>query len=325
MNSITAIQKPEPKINFLFSYLLKKLTPDILDNFHRPLLILDNELKVLWANRCYYDLFRTTPPETEGILLRRLGDGEWDISRLTERLKEISFKRSGVNDWEVARYFNKIGRRIMLLNARQIMNGPNDSGRHILLSIEDITVRKQKEEKLQTASFTDELTDLHNRRGFLALTVDRLKLARRTKTDSCLFFADVDGLKKINDTYGHAKGDSALVDIAEILKETFRESDILARFSGDEFVALVSPAIEGSEALVADRLKKNLIRFNSREAGVYKLSLSMGSYPIDSSGQSTIAEMMARADEKLYELKKNRKILFSGEESRYLGDYSKDE
>ncbi len=319
------IKKSAPKIDFLFSFLFKKLAPDILYNFHRPLLILDRELKVLWGNHCYYDLFRTTPLETEGFLLSRLGDGEWDITRLTDRLKEISFKHTDIHHWEIARYFSKIGQRTLLLNARQINSHQTDSDRPILLTIEDITDRKRQEEKLQALSFMDELTNLHNRRGFLALTVDRLKLARRAKTDSCLFFADVDGLKKINDTYGHAKGDSALADIAGILKEAFRESDIIARFSGDEFVALMSPAIEGSEALVADRLKKNLIRFNSRETALYKLSLSMGSCHFHSDDQSTIDEIMAKADEKLYELKKNRKILFSGEEPQYLGDYSKDE
>jgi diguanylate cyclase (GGDEF)-like protein len=325
MKDISAVRNSGHGTGLLFNFLIDQLTPGILENFHQPLLILDSDLKVLWGNQCYYDLFQTTPLETEGIMLGRLGGGEWNIFRLTDCLKQISFGHSDINDWEVARQFDKIGQRTLLLHAHQISEDRNDSGRHILFAIEDITERKQKEEMLQALSFTDVLTKLYNRRGFLALTVKRLKSAQRTKTSSCFFFADVDGLKKINDTHGHAAGDSALVDIAGILKETFRVSDIVARLSGDEFVVLMSPALDGSEARVADRLKKNLAVLNSRGAALYKLSLSMGSYHFNSSDPSTIGELMEKADKKLYELKKNRKILFPEEEPKYLGDYSKDE
>jgi diguanylate cyclase (GGDEF)-like protein len=312
-----------PNVNFLFSFMFKKLVPDILDNFFRPLLVLDRELKVQWANRRFYALFKTAPREVEGCLLSRIGDGEWDIPGLAGSLKQISFRQSRVNDWEVSRYFERIGQRTMLLNARQIDSHRTDSHSYLLLAIEDVTGRRREESELQKLSFTDELTNLHNRRSFIALTIDRLKQARRAKADSCLFFADVDSLKQINDTLGHAAGDAALVDVAGILRETFRESDIVARFSGDEFVAFMSPAVEGSESLVAERLKKNLARLNLRQG--YKLSLSMGACHLRTDDLSPLAEVMERADEKLQELKKTRKILFSGAEPPFAGDYSKDE
>ncbi len=321
---MTDPQGLKPKVDFSLSLLFKKMTPSILDGFYQPLLILNDGLRVLWGNRRYYELFNTLPSETEGTLFSNLWDGEWDISRLTTRLKEIPSSHTEINGLEVARYFNKLGKRTMLLNARQIDSDHADEEGHILLTIEDISARKKEQLELEALSFVDELTKLHNRRGFLALMVDRLKLARRIMADSCFFFADVDGLKNINDAHGHAEGDSALVGIAAILKETFRESDIIARFSGDEFVILMSPAMEGCEGLVAERLKKSLARFNLPTTILYQLSLSMGSFHFSSNDESTIAEMMARADEKLYELKKNRKILFL-EEKPYSGDYSKDE
>lgn len=123
----------------------------LLDNFFRPLLVLDRELNVLWGNRCYYELFRTTPRETEGVLFSRLGDGEWDIQGLTERLAAVAASgRTDLGDWEVSRFFNKLGPRSMLLNARQMNLRRSTDGCHILLAIEDITDRKQREEKLRT-------------------------------------------------------------------------------------------------------------------------------------------------------------------------------
>jgi diguanylate cyclase (GGDEF)-like protein len=85
---------------------------------------------------------------------------------------------------------------------------------------------------------TDELTGLYNRRGFFVSAQQQLKLANRYNKGIFIFSADLDDLKIINDNFGHKTGDSALVETANILKKTFRESDIIARIGGDEFVIL---------------------------------------------------------------------------------------
>ena len=100
--------------------------------------------------------------------------------------------------------------------------------------------------ELSSLALTDELTGLYNRRGFICLSEVQLKLARRSGCDMVLFFIDVDGLKQINDSFGHSEGDNALIRTAEVLRMTFRESDVLARIGGDEFGAL---AIEASGRL----------------------------------------------------------------------------
>lgn len=104
--------------------------------------------------------------------------------------------------------------------------------RAILGNSMNITDRKQMEEQILAISMTDQLTELHNRRGFLTLAEQHLKLSSRTKMGILLFFADLDGMKWINDTLGHEEGDRALTDVAVILKETFRASDIIARTGG---------------------------------------------------------------------------------------------
>ena len=108
--------------------------------------------------------------------------------------------------------------------------------------------RKRMEEEIRSLSLTDELTGLYNRRGFTLLAEQEVKLAHRMNRTMLLFFCDVDNLKGINDTHGHAQGDLALKEVSAILKETFREADILARLGGDEFVVLaVDASLESAE------------------------------------------------------------------------------
>lgn len=171
-----------------------------------------------------------------------------------------------------------------------------------------IVIRRRSEEVIRNLSLTDELTGLYNRRGFLTLAEEQLKLARRTKTELVLFFADLDGLKKINDEFGHREGDQALTDISMILKKIFREGDVIARFAGDEFAVMVVSEAKVDKAFFMARLEECLHYFNSEKKRRYKLSLSVGISSFDSEKAVSIDELMALADEKLYELKRNRKI-----------------
>src|SRR6266478_1056938 len=120
----------------------------------------------------------------------------------------------------------------------------------------------------------DDLTGLHNRRGFIALATRHLRSACDTGQHVVMFFADVDGLKSINDRFGHGEGDRALSRAAACIKETFRKFDVTARLSGDEFVALIIEAPGRSAEAICRRLQSKLAGSNA--ASPYKLSLSVG-------------------------------------------------
>ncbi len=162
-------------------------------------------------------------------------------------------------------------------------------------------------EQLKLLSMNDPLTKLYNRRGFLLLTEERLKLAKRSGSGLMLFFADMDGLKKINDTYGHAEGDRAILAVSEILRKSFRDSDILARFAGDEFAILTDKAGRESEQIFRGRVQNSLEEHHSRQERAYFLSLSMGSIYVEVDDQTTIEGLMVKADEKLYHLKRSKR------------------
>ncbi|HOL49432.1 MAG TPA: GGDEF domain-containing protein, partial [bacterium] len=122
-----------------------------------------------------------------------------------------------------------------------------------------ITLKKEYAEQiLEQLSVTDVLTDLYNRRGFFLLAEQQLRIAERIQEHMALFFMDVDDFKNINDIYGHQEGDRALQIIADTLEKTFRESDILGRIGGDEFVALVIQGSPVDTDTILGRLQTNL-------------------------------------------------------------------
>jgi len=171
----------------------------------------------------------------------------------------------------------------------------------------DLTERKRIEEELRNLSLMDELTGLLNRRGLLALAGQQLKLARRMKADLLLLFTDLDGFKQINDTLGHLEGDRALVETAQILRATFRQSDIIARLGGDEFAVLaLEPPGTGEAALIA-RLQKKLDAHNAKCCRPYALAMSMGTARVDPAGDCAIDELLNQADAAMYARKRRKR------------------
>ena len=161
------------------------------------------------------------------------------------------------------------------------------------------------DKELCSLALTDELTGLHNRRGFLALAGQQLKQSQRSGQQFLLFSCDLNGLKAINDSYGHPEGDRAIVRTAEALKQTFRNSDILARFGGDEFCVLAFEASVRHEESMLERLKENLRRAGAEESR-YSLSLSVGLARFDPRTPVSLHDLMAEADSAMYEQKKSQ-------------------
>jgi diguanylate cyclase (GGDEF)-like protein len=130
-------------------------------------------------------------------------------------------------------------------------------------------------------------------------------MADRAKRKMVLLFADFDELKQINDTLGHHEGDLALIKIADVLRETFRESDIIARIGGDEFVVLALETDGVSAEILITRLQESLEARNARGDRRYKLSLSVGIARYDPKHPCSIDELLARADRAMYEQKQD--------------------
>jgi two-component system cell cycle response regulator len=169
--------------------------------------------------------------------------------------------------------------------------------------------RHRMQVALQSESLTDELTKLHNRRGFMALGGSHLKAAEHTQTPFALVFIDLDGMKDINDTLGHVEGDRALVEAASLLSKSVRQSDVVARFGGDEFVLLLTTAEKDWENSIRRRLQREVDACNGQPGRRYRLSFSVGVVTADPDRQLTLEELVAEADTLMYQQKQKKKSL----------------
>ena len=171
--------------------------------------------------------------------------------------------------------------------------------------------RIRTENELRDLSLTDELTKIYNRRGFMTLAEQQIKIAQRTKKEMSVFYADLDGLKNINDTFGHDEGDAALVEAAAILRDAFRDSDIIARLGGDEFAVLTIDITEEEAATLALRLQDKIAARNTRPGQEYSVSFSLGTARYDPDKPCSLADLITFADRKMYQDKSARKVAAS--------------
>ena len=160
---------------------------------------------------------------------------------------------------------------------------------------------------LRSVSLTDALTGLHNRRGFMILATGLLKFARRVSYSVYLLYIDLDSLKYINDTFGHGAGDAAILQFSRILTDTFRDSDVLGRMGGDEFVAMIADATESDLASIQSRLQGNIDAYNQTAAHGHALSFSLGVIRVEPQSTVTMEELLSQADAAMYKHKLSRR------------------
>jgi diguanylate cyclase (GGDEF)-like protein/PAS domain S-box-containing protein len=287
----------------------------IIDTVREPLIILDQDLRVVSVNRSFYGVFRVKPEETVGQLIYDLGNKQWDIPKLRELLETILPQKASFDNYEVQHDFATIGRRIMLLNARRIEQ-QTEKARIILLAIEDITARREMEQEIRRLAYHDPLTNLPNR----VLLTDRLNMAKilsdRNRKKVALMMLDIDNFKEINDTLGHHIGDLLLQVVAEKLTGILRKEDTVARFGGDEFVIVLPDQKDVQTALNVARKIINTFRDTVVLEGhkiIITSSIGISLYPDHGEEVDTI---MKNADFAMYRAKqagRNQYHLYSEE------------
>lgn len=165
--------------------------------------------------------------------------------------------------------------------------------------MDEMTQRQKIEDEVRRLSLTDELTGLHNRRSFFLLADQLMRAARRNDQSCLLFFIDLDGLKKINDAYGHEAGDLAITAAAQVLKAAFRDSDVVARIGGDEFVVLAADIEEPADGPIA-RIQALVDEFNGSDRCRYPIALSIGAVGCAPRELKPLGELLASADALMY-------------------------
>lgn len=169
--------------------------------------------------------------------------------------------------------------------------------------------RNQLMNKLNQKSITDDLTELYNRRGFLNMAHQHLDLARRIEKKIGLFFIDLDGMKDINDRFGHQEGDRALIYVSTVLKECFRVTDLIGHLHGDEFAVLVYLESINDLKELEERVRDKIQKHNCVSADKYLLSVSIGSIYMDPQEDIDIQRSLDKADQLMYQEKAEKKKL----------------
>ncbi len=178
----------------------------------------------------------------------------------------------------------------------------DDNDLELLRDLADMA--EQELAAVQMAS-CDELTQLSNRRGFVAMAQHTLSLSARLGQHATLHLFDLDDFKRVNDRYGHAEGDRALLAFATLLKQAFRASDVVGRLGGDEFVALEinAPPGQGSSAAV-ERLRQALAHHNRSSPQGSDLCCSAGQVAYEPTRHRTVDMLLAQADGLMYQNKR---------------------
>ena len=261
--------------------------------------IIDHCGVCIYLNDAYAKIFGYADPE-------RLIGASWEMFYFEEELKRLKEQimpavwRDG--SWRGEAMGLKLNGGTLPL---EISISSVDGG-GLVQVVRDITERKKIEETLRNSSLKDDLTGLFNRRGLLKQAAPYFDFARRQKENLLLLFIDLDGMKRINDEFGHNEGDNALINTAAILNRSFRSSDIIARLGGDEFTVLVTDLSASKEEAIT-RLNENLKAYNASETRGHKLAFSIGVATLEPERMTCFEELLEQADQAMYEQKRMKR------------------
>ena len=264
--------------------------------------LIDRNYRYLFINKKH--LSRIGLPE--GQFVQGLAFHEFHTSSGTEtfiRNVDSVFKTGKPHQYE---YLSQRDGRYFLQTFSPV-KGKDGKTTAITVISKDVTKMKQIEETLRALSFYDELTGLYNRSGFITFARQQNKIADRLNRGALLLYADIDNLKQIKDGHGIQEGCKVAIEAANLFKEVFRESDIIARIGDDAFVVFSIESTDTSIDMINKRFQLNLDMCNAKSERPYPLLINMGIAYFEDVSSSSIEDMITRAKKVMFEKKRNNR------------------
>ena len=281
------------------NYNLRNYYSKLIDILPVGVMIEDHEGKILKVNDVMTEItgFSKEKLLSSNVFETVVPEGQEELAR--ENIKKILAGEVLIH--ELPSYNNNGKKSYIRLQERKIKLPNNKDG---IISIQsDITDKKESEEKIKYASYHDSLTDLYNR-SYLEKKIQELNLAR--KLPIALIMADLNGLKLVNDTYGHHEGDQLLKNMAEILKESCRGEDIIARWGGDEFIIVLPETDKNAVKKVVERINSRIKTKSLKFEDGTKLPLSAAlGYGVKKHYFEDIFDILDEAENQMYKNKLN--------------------
>jgi diguanylate cyclase (GGDEF)-like protein/PAS domain S-box-containing protein len=271
-----------------------------LRNSHITVFNQDRDLRYTW-------IYNSQPKSAAADVLGRTDADLWPPDEAV-RLEEIKRRvmQSGSGEFQEARLTTGGETYFYDLTVEPLRNA-DGAVIGVTCAASDVTERKRMEESLHAMTMVDDLTGVYNRRGFMTLAEQQLKLARRSKSPVILLYVDVDNLKRVNDSLGHPEGDILLSRTAIVLRRSFREADVLARIGGDEFAVLAMDATRKSIETPLRRLRINLDEDNAHVDDAHRLVLTTGLACYDPADPRPLEKLLSEADGDMYECKRQKR------------------
>ena len=270
-----------------------------------------DSLKEGFSNTAYMDITSHHLNDIDTLIERIDGHQDVDVALISEDIvNKVSYN---MIDREIVKMRNvpyliintsdKILMEAIHSNAQDIILINNLDIDRAVWSILHSLERNKMINRLYEDSIEDQLTKLYNRRGFLALAKDSIRLIEEPGYH--IMFIDMDKMKDINDKYGHDIGDNALQEAAKILRSSFREADIISRYGGDEFIVFISEARNNIIEKIKIRIQENIDSFNRNNKYNYKLGLTLGHSKYNNDKKQSLQEVINEADQDMYNNKIN--------------------
>ena len=293
-DDITKEKKSQKRIN----ELLEKRRI-LLDNIEIQVWFLKNLEEYGIVNQAHADFFGKDKSELENKSIHEIKNSSEEAINSIKANKKVFEEKKTIHREEKAK--NADGQMRLLSVTKTPKLDKNGQVKYVVCSAIDITEQRKKENKIKYISYHDKLTDLYNR-SFLEEEIKRLDVNR--KLPISIIMADLNGLKLVNDSYGHKAGDDLLINAADILKECCRSEDIVGRWGGDEFLIFLPNTNKKAAKKITKRIKKKLdeIKINYKEKGYIPLSMAIG-FAIKKNENEDIHEVLNEAEDKMYKHK----------------------
>lgn len=320
------------------------LADKILDTVREPLLVIDSDHRVLWANQAFHQHFTQETVDLKQRCIYELDAGRWNVAPLQELIHEVLEKGVEKRDVEIScAKDEQSNAHILLVNAKRLMRAEGASP-VVVVGIEDITVQRYTERELsdyrahlenkvrqrtlelekanrqlQRLATVDQLTGLANRHLFNRTMEHEWARARREKKQLSMLLIDIDHFKLYNDAYGHQRGDECLYQVANCLTANLaRTSDFVARYGGEEFITILPDTPLAGAARLAEKLR-NAVEALHLAAGDPSISqwvtISIGAATCLPDRNRSYADLIKGADKALYAAKNSgrNKVMLAGD------------